>query len=200
METTLATHNLDIVFELLNGRLAQNSASPVRMVICGGAALIALKLIVRVTSDVDIVALMNDDKTLAAPMALPEALVHAARETAEVLGLPQNWLNNGPSRDEGGLFQMGLPEGFVTRLHERKYGGCLTVYFIDRTDQIHFKLFAAVDRGGYHVDDLIALRPSTEELIQAALWAQTHDVSPGFHALLKKLLKELGYVEAAENI
>jgi hypothetical protein len=50
---------------------------------------------------------------------------------------------------------MGLPEGFVSRLFQKDYGRRLTVYFAGRKDQIHFKLYAAVDRGGYHIDDLL---------------------------------------------
>ena len=103
-------------------------------------------------------------------------------------------------RDEGGLFQMGLPEGFRERLHAQKYGNHLTVYFTDRIDQIHFKLYAAVDRGGYHISDLEALRPTAEELTQAACWALTHDVSQGFRMLLKRLLETLGYGNVAKNI
>ena len=72
------------------------------------------------------------------------------------MGLVDNWLNNGPSRDEGGLFQMGLPVGFAERLKERVYGLRLTVYFAGRLDQIHFRLYAATDRGGVHIDDLLA--------------------------------------------
>ena len=38
------------------------------------------------------------------------------------MGLDANWLNNGPSRGEGGLFQMGLPDGFADRLQEVSEG------------------------------------------------------------------------------
>jgi hypothetical protein len=67
-------------------------------------------------------------------------------------------------------------------------------------DQIHFKLYAAVDRGGYHISDLVALNPDEEELKQAARWAMTHDVSPAFLQVMRNLLKELGYEQVAENI
>ena len=95
---------------------------------------------------------------------------------------------------------MGLPEGFVSRLSRKDYGGNLTVYFAGREDQIHFKLYAAVDRGGYHIADLLALNPEENELTRAAQWAMTHDVSPGFREVMKHLLKELGYGQVAENI
>lgn len=200
MEPPLTGQQLDHVFRLLDRRLALNGAPPVRMAVCGGAAMIVMGLLTRTTTDVDIVALIDDSQQLIAPVPLPDSLLRAASEVAATMQLPESWLNNGPSRDEGGLFQMGLPEGFRGRLHDREYGSHLTVYFIDRVDQIHFKLYAAVDRGGYHISDLDALRPTNEELTQAARWALTHDVSPGFRMLLKRLLKALGYDNAAETI
>ena len=200
MSEALSEQQLDRVFRLLSGRLERNEAAPVGMVVCGGAAMIVTGLLSRTTTDVDIVALVDDSQRLVAPVPLPDWLLQAAREVAETMHLPQDWLNNGPSRDEGGLFQMGLPEGFQERLHARQYGDHLTVHFINRIDQIHFKLYAAVDRGGYHISDLDALRPTDAELTQAARWALTHDVSPGFKILLKRLLEALGYENVAEDI
>lgn len=174
---------------------------PCIWLVCGGAALVATGLLARTTVDVDIVALLdNDTRRLIAPVPLPGYLLAAASEVAEVLNLPEDWLNNGPSRDAGGLFQMGLPAGFRERLHPREYGSRLTVWFIDRTDQIHFKLYAAVDRGGYHISDLESLRPTDDEMTQASRWALTHDVSEEFHGLLKQTLEKLGYENAAETI
>ena len=157
-------------------------------------------LISRITSDVDIVALMDENHQLIAPAPLPDYLLKASSEVAKAMNLPMDWLNNGPSREEGGIFQMGLPAGFQERLYTKKYGDRLTVYFIDRTDQIHFKLYAPVDRGGYHIADLEALHPTTEELTQAARWACTHDVSEAFRSLIKRMLEELGYGNAACDI
>ena len=95
---------------------------------------------------------------------------------------------------------MGLPEGFVGRLEKHGIGPCLTVHFIGRLDQIHFKLYASVDRGGYHIDDLLALHPADEELVAAAQWSMSHDVSEGYVLLLKELLRRIGYGNAAERI
>jgi len=200
MSGCLSAQQIDQVFRSLGGRLARNEAPPVGIVVCGGAAMIVTGLLSRTTTDVDIVALVDDAERLVAPVPLPDCLVQAAREVAESMQLPENWLNNGPSRDEGGLFQMGLPNGFQERLHAREYSDRLTVYFVDRIDQIHFKLYAAVDRGGYHISDLESLRPTDDELSQAARWALSHDVSPGFRALLKRLLETLGYGNVAESI
>lgn len=200
MKEALTGRKIADMLGLLDGRLDRNGAPPIGIVVCGGAAMIVTGLLSRTTTDVDIVALIDDAERLVSPVPLPESLLQAAREVAETMQLPEDWLNNGPSRDEGGLFQMGLPEGFRERLHTQDYGNHLTVYFIDRIDQIHFKLYAAVDRGGYHISDLEALRPTAGELTQAARWTLTHDVSPGFRMLLKRLLETLGYENVAEEI
>lgn len=92
---------------------------------------------------------------------------------------------------------MGLPAGFVDRLSRHVYGLLLTVHYIHRIDQIYFKLYAAADRGGYHITDLIALTPSAEEIEAAARWAMTHDVSEGFVMVLKHLLRSIGYENVA---
>ena len=65
----------------------------------------------------------------------------------------------------------------MERVITRQYGQKLIVHFLGHYDQIHFKLYAAVDQGaGKHLDDLIALSPSAEELEQAARWSMTHDI------------------------
>jgi hypothetical protein len=64
----------------------------------------------------------------------------------------------------------------------------------------HFKLYAAVDRGDYHVQDLIALRPTEDELERAEKWVITQDVSIAFRLLLKDFLEVQGYGAIAERI
>ena len=190
---------LDLAMRSLSSRLEENNSAPIEIVICEGSALIITGMIPRTTKDVDIVAILRDGK-LYSPAPLPKSLIQAAKEVAEDLGLDINWLNNGPSSGEGGLFQMGLPNGFAKRLHTHKYGKYLKAHFADRLDQIYFKLYAAVDRGGYHIQDLNELAPTPEELKDAALWCMTHDVSEGFAMVLKILLKELGHEYVAKQL
>lgn len=186
---------------LLSGRLALVNAPTYNLVVCGGSALIATELVMRVTRDVDIVALADKNGNMVDPEPLPALLVATAKEVADDLGLPENWLNNGPSSGDGGLFRMGLPKDFSNRLTWRAFGGNLTVGFIGRHDQIHFKLYAAVDQAGsYHATDLQALEPTDEELLAAAAWTRTHDVSKGYLQSLKWFLKEFGYEQVADKI
>jgi hypothetical protein len=191
---------LERSFKLLAGRLDLMLAEPVRLVICGGSALIATGLRQRATHDADVVAMLNEAGELVSPAPLPPFLLEAAAQVARDLGLSKHWLNNGPSRDEGGLFQMGLPAGLSDRLTEKVFGPRLRVYFIGRLDQIHFKLYAAADqRDDTHMADLRALKPTDDELAAAARWAMTHDVSEGFRWVLQELLRQMGH-ESVANI
>ena len=201
MPNPISHDNIDQALSLLAGRLDLAQTEPVRLVICGGSALIAMNLRRRTTRDMDVVALLSAAQVPISPDPLPDFLLRAADQVARDLGLFEGWLNNGPSRGEGGLFQMGLPEGFVGRLTEKKYGPRLAVYFIGRLDQIHFKLYAAADqRDGTHLNDLKALHPTAAELEAAARWAMTHDVSEGFKMVLKELLTQLGHESVAERV
>lgn len=192
---------LEQAFHLVGQRLERSGMGPFRIVVCGGASLIAASLVSRTTRDVDIVALLDDHGELVSPDPLPEELLSVAAVVAEDLALPTGWLNNGPSRGIGGLFQMGLPEGFTGRLKGQDYGSKLSVHFIGRLDQISFKVYATVDQGaGRHAADLMALAPTEGEIEGAARWAMTHDVSDGFRMVLRNMIRELGFSHVAERL
>ena len=106
--------SLENIFRMLAARLESSQVCPQRLVVCGGAALIATGLLSRTTTDVDIVALVSEQGELVSPVPLPELLVIGAKEVAAIISLPQNWLNNGPSANEGGLFQMDCRRGCKT--------------------------------------------------------------------------------------
>ena len=166
------------------------------LVVIGGSGLLALGLINRPTRDVDVVALLQG-RNLLAPRPLPDALVAARDRVARDFGLPDDWLNAAPAD----LLDLGLPTGFVDRLERCDYGDALSVHFASRFDQIHFKLYAMVDQGaGKHEADLRALEPTTEELVAAARWAQTHDPSEGFRTELRAALLYLGAGDAVLDL
>ena len=174
---------------------------PYELVVCGGAALISCALVPRLTTrDVDVLAL-KDSTGLLTPDPLPTELLQEAEKVRVNWDLPENWMNNGPSRHPGGLFQVGLPEGLEDRLTERRFGARLTVHFISRLDQIFFKVFASVDSGpGRHVEDLQNLSPTADEIERAAQWAQTHDPSDGFKMMMRSMIAQMGFNDVAERI
>ena len=154
----------------------------------GGSALLTLGLVERTTKDVDIVALRSGDD-LESAKPLPDGLRAAGDLVARDFSLPAEWLNPGPTE----LLEFGLPDGFVDRLQRRDYGEGLVVYLASRYDQIHFKLYAAVDQGpGKHEQDLRALAPTEAELLAAARWSRTQDPSEGYAQVLRGALESFG--------
>jgi|SRR5215831_10827745 len=164
------------------------SGDSYELVVIGGSALLALGVIKRATTDIDVLA-FRDDATFIKANPFPPALSAARERVSRDFGVPLQWLNPGPAD----LIDLGLPDGFAQRLQARTYGAALTVQFASRLDQIHFKLYALADQGpGKHESDLRALAPTRDELLQAARWARTHDPSEGFEQVLREALSHLG--------
>lgn len=166
---------LSTALALLHEQLLLRRAPRTELVVCGGSALIASQLVSRTTHDVDVVALMQENRLMSAE-PLPKHLTEAAGRVAQILHLPEDWLNNGPASQ----FDMGMPPGLAERLHKVVIGPQLSIYYISRLDQIYFKTFASADRGGYHISDLKALAPTPDELYAAATWCMEQDVSEAF--------------------
>ncbi len=166
------------------------------LIISGGAALTIDGVVSRTTKDVDVVALL-DERSIVDARPLPSVIKNASLLVAQTLGLNEDWLNDGPASQ----INFGFPDGFADRLEPRRYGDHLKVYFIGRLDQIHFKLFASVDQGpGKHTQDLLALRPTSEEMVTAGQWVKGQDASELFQKLLKETMEGLGYGESARRI
>lgn len=192
---------IERALELLGDHLQDDKLGPFRLVVCGGASLITLSQVSRTTKDVDIIALMNESNRLISPDPLPQDLLRMAKIVAEDLDLDERWLNNEPSHGAGGIFQMGLPDGLAGRLTAKGYGPNLTVYFVSRLDQIYFKVYSAADRGaGRHLSDLLSLKPTEEELEEAARCSMTHDTSTEYRITLKSMFDQLGYDNVAKRI
>jgi len=190
---------IDEIFRALERQIEIHGGIPMGLVVCGGTALSALGLVMRTTKDVDVLGAVletQDGMIIQSIREFPEWLIQAANTVRRDFDLPENWLNLGPASQ----VESGLPEGFEERLVRRRYGKYLTIYFISRIDQIHFKLYAAVDRGEYHVEDLKTLKPTDEEIERAAKWVVTQDVSDVFKLLLKDFLEVQGYGTIAEGI
>jgi hypothetical protein len=166
--------NVDLLLGVLGEQLAYLGADHIGLAVCGGSALNALGLLSRTTEDVDIFAPVEDGLPVVC-RDLPPSLRRAADRVADDNNLPKEWLNLGPSS----IMDLGLPVDLHEMWQWREYGSTLTVYFIDRFDQIHFKLYAAVDqdRASVHFADLQTLKPNREEIITAARWTVSHDVS-----------------------
>lgn len=193
---------IEKVLMALSEQLEAEGAGMVELVVCGGAALNILGLVRRTTKDIDVIAFAKTNKKgsprlIKADSLCPE-LARAAEKVGRDFNLPENWLNTGPAS----VMDFGLPEGLMERVETKKYSNTLIIHFLCRYDQIHFKLFAAVDRGrpDVHFDDLMALKPTDEELEAAARWSLTHDSSPGYRNTLKVFLKKIGRRNVASRL
>lgn len=182
--------SLPIALDTL-GAILEDRGQPHDLAVIGGGALLLLGLIERPTKDLDVVARLEARRLVRAE-PFPADLVQAVEDVASALGLPHDWLNPGPAS----LVDLGLPEGFLDRATVQ-HRGALTLRIAARTDQIGFKLYAAVDQGprSKHFADLRRLDPRPEELAGAARWCVSHDPSEGFREMLRQALAALGVVD-----
>lgn len=169
------------------GQLLSDRGQKYEVVAVGGGGLLLLGMIMRPTKDLDLIALIDQGKMVSARL-LPGPLLKAIREVSVVKELSENWINAGPA----GLFEMGLPHGFINRMHTFHYGG-LTIHLAGRFDQICFKLYAAADHEpeNKHFVDLKSLKPTAAELEEAKCWCLTHDVSEGFFFVIEEVIEVL---------
>jgi hypothetical protein len=187
--------NIEKIFFALDRQILAVGGSCISLVVCGGTALAALGLVSRTTKDVDVLGSLEKGRVRKIGR-FPEWLSVAAAKVAEDFDLPADWLNLGPESQ----LDTGLPKGLAGRLQMKNYGQRLTVCFISRIDQVHFKLYASLDRGGYHVQDLFKLAPTKSELLEACRWVLTQDVSPGFKTLLISFLEQHGHEDLAGTV
>lgn len=193
--------DVETILNALGEHLEGLGNTPVELLVCGGSALNFLGLSQRVTKGVDILAYIERRETTTISFVkantLPPELLNAAKKVARDFNLPENWINTGPTS----AVDLGLPEGLMERVITRHYGRKLTIYFLGRYDQIHFKLYAAVDQGaGKHLDDLLALKPTPDEIEHAANWSMTHDISESYKQSLKNMLIYLGFQDVAKKL
>ncbi|MEZ4457147.1 MAG: DUF6036 family nucleotidyltransferase [Gemmatimonadales bacterium] len=178
---------LQMVGDLLDGRRQRY-----HVVVIGGSALNLLGLVSRATTDVDVLAFAQPDSTGTLRLRPPDEpfppdLVAAVTTVAQDLGMDPRWLNAGPASQ----WKTGLPTGLAERVVWRDFGG-LAVGLVSRYDLIFFKLYAAADDRGptsVHFQDLVALRPTHDELERAGDWVRSQDPSPAFAKDLAEVLK-----------
>jgi hypothetical protein len=193
--------DVETILSALGEQIEQITKDSFELLVCGGSALNILGLIERSTRDVDVLAYVKrggkgEILIIKADPLKPE-LSAAATKIARDFNLPDKWLNAEPAS----AVDLGLPHGIMERVITRRFGQNLTIHFLGRYDQIHFKLYAAVDQGaGKHLDDLLALKPTSDEIEQAARWSMTHDISEGFKQSLKGLLNYLGFKDVADRL
>jgi len=193
---------IDEALQKLNQKMVYSEVAPIEVVICGGAALLAMRLVSRTTQDVDIVALARAGEQkveLLKSRRLPKEFRRMITEIGMEMHMEEDWLNFAASP----LLKFGLPPGIESRLQKKPYGACLTVYFIGRYDQVHFKIYAAMDGkidGTRHLSDLIDLEPTEQEVQAATAWLLARETSESFKNKFKQVLERIGHEEFARTI
>ncbi|MFO8073523.1 MAG: DUF6036 family nucleotidyltransferase [Polyangia bacterium] len=173
------------------GELLESRGLTYEIVAIGGGALWLMGLLTRPTKDVDVLATVREGEYETAN-PLPDDLQSAIEDVASSLGIPTDWMNPGPTKQ----LEFGLPKGFKQRVETRRYGG-LILHLAGKFDQILFKFYAAVDQfpDEKHLKDLRLLSPTREQLLEAAGWACSQDVSPEFREMSRQALAYLGVEE-----
>jgi hypothetical protein len=189
---------LDSALGRLNAQLGYMGAKPFKIVVCGGAAMIIFNLITRPTGDVDILEILEPTAENPNEPQLPPEIRRIVAEIGKELDIKDDWLNFGPAP----LLRLGLPPGLLDRASRVRYGEFLTVHFIDRLDQVAFKIFAAMDskEGLRHLMDLLELKPTESEARHAARWLLGRNTSVEFKQKLRQVLDRVGHERIAETI
>lgn len=155
----LAPENTDLVLIRLDEELTK-SGERRSLIICGGGALIVMKIIERRTRDVDVVAPEIDP--------LLNAL---AAQVGREFGLSENWLNNGPAS-----LVRDLSAGWQQRTVPVFAGKALELRALGRHDLLATKLYAFCDRED-DFDDVLRLKPTKDELDSLFPWVLQRDES-----------------------
>ena len=165
----LDQHTLDRALQLLGKLLAHQKTEGFWLVVCGGSALLAQKIITRSTHDVDVLAMRDWDGGVNVAFPLPDVLTKAVLQVADELRLQKNWLNSAVSMHFPDLHLLSAP--FWQELETRDYGPNLRISFVSRTGQIHLKFLAALNRAETRdFEDLRALKPDARETETVIRW------------------------------
>jgi hypothetical protein len=178
--------NLGSLFAPLDalGRILDAEGQTCDLVVVGGVAILARGFRSRTTNDVDIIARAvkggDGTKQLVPPDPLPDGVRRAVARVARDFGLSPQWLNTVVGK-QWRQTPVALPPALIDEIAWYSLGG-LRLGIAGRQSLIALKLFAAVDRGpnSVHVEDLVAIEPTDEELDRAASWVELQDAAPDF--------------------
>ena len=188
----LSQQNLEEALRLLGNLLATRKGDGFWLVVYGGSALLAQKIITRSTEDVDVLAIRDWEGGVDRAYPMPEALKLAATQVADELHLGGNWLNSAASLHFPDLHM--LPSSFWQELETREYGHYLKISFVTRSGQIQLKTYAALNRAKPRdLDDLRTLAPTSVETEAAVRWVLDHLPVLSHRDKLHDLLTLLGH-------
>ena len=182
MDPTFVEQLLDAV-----GAHLEAEGVEVGLLVVGGAALALRGWVLRATEDVDVIAQSDGVGGLARPR-FPPALVKAIGRVARDFNLADDWLNDAVAMQ----WTSGMPKSIAEGVEWRVFRG-LRVGLAGRGTLIALKLFAAVDRGpaSVHLQDLLHLKPTDEELLAAQAWVLTQDLAAEWPTFVEEVLRHV---------
>jgi hypothetical protein len=147
-------------------------------IIIGGAALSILHIINRMTEDVDCI-----DPEI--PVEIKNASADFIRSNPQYGLNPEKFLNNGPI-----TIVKTLPDNWKKRTQLIFDGKALTFFTLGRIDLLKTKLDAMVHRGR-DMEDVIAMKPTNEELEECLVWVLNADGGEHWPEMVNESFKEL---------
>jgi hypothetical protein len=167
------------------GALLEADGHTEYLVVVGGVAMNLRGFHSRGTSDVDVIA-RGTPPMLFTAEPLPDVLQAGIRRVARDFGLDDDWMNTVVAKQWHG----GMPPGLAEDLEWHQFGA-LHVGVPGREAMTALKLFAAIDQGprSVHMQDLLRLGPTEEELARAAEWVTSQDASEAFHAQIPQVVE-----------
>ena len=97
MKKNMRFSDIEVALRALNSQLTRIDKK-IGLVVCGGTALNALGLVQRTTADIDVVGFAEEveGQIVVSRAEFPGWLRDAAGKVARDLGLPKDWINDGP--------------------------------------------------------------------------------------------------------
>jgi hypothetical protein len=189
MKTFASKADVEQALTELGRQLALRDADPVTVLCCGASALCVVGALSRRTLDVDAVAMLGADDEIVRVEEFSPEMDQAISAAGLSLQLNPDWFNLAARA----ILTRGLPAGTLERSakHSMDFGPCLTIRFMDRTDLIALKMSAALDPldGRRHIEDLVAIDPTRDELKHGADWISAWPSSASFKQAFQRLLE-----------
>ncbi len=181
----MGSERLESLLKLLGGLMDAEGTPDLRLVVSGGAALIAERVIERSTADVDVFAQRELEGDIIPGNPLPGWFVDLVQRVAMIEELPRNWINADTSLVING-FEM-LPKDCLRDLEEISFGSRLRISFLKRGSQIYLKAYAIIGRDEPRdSSDFRALQPTLEEITNAVDWMLERDLIGSNYVVLAK--------------
>lgn len=184
------SQRLTKLFHLV-GRIMDEEKTPdIRIVVSGGAALMAQGIISRSTFDVDVFARREFEGDLTTAFPLPAWFKEIVSRVAIVEGLRPDWINATTSLIGNGLEI--LPIKTLREIEETQYGERLKIGFLSREALILLKAYAISGRNeARDLTDFASLNPEPEQISGAIEWILSHSlIAPHDQFALREKLEK----------